>query len=230
MDNMLCARKRSLSLGSLDSENRMAKRICRQRLPQSSPDPAPENDSLDISHSLKPSVPVSTISTSSLPVPLPSHFLQSSDSSDTSCLASSSPSSGSRLSSLSPAPLSSSLTPPSSPPQAAVDSSPPTELKTPLSSESVGQLSSCSSADDVPSDKEARLAARYEDDFKRIWSGSLLIFQGTTGAYELLVRLGLWTGTRAERSQLARDFPDMRGVYLRTIDSGNLREISTHRE
>lgn len=139
---------------------------------------------------------------------------------------SASPSSSScSISQSSPSSSSSSITPPSSSSKSNAVSAlpPPIEPQTLRFLEDAGP-------DDLPYDKDARLTARYQDDFRRIWSGSMLIFQTTTGIYDLLVRLGLWTGTRAEKTQLGRDFPDMKHVFRRTITTGNLREISTHRE
>lgn len=52
--------------------------------------------------------------------------------------------------------------------------------------------------------EEARLTARYQDDFRRIWSGSVDILRSSTGLYDLIVRLGLWTGTMIECGTLSR--------------------------
>ncbi|EIM81133.1 uncharacterized protein STEHIDRAFT_172150 [Stereum hirsutum FP-91666 SS1] len=204
---MLFTRKRSLSLDSFDSEKPMAKRARRQVLPQSSPVPAPTKvDSLDKSRSLTPS-PLSTTTSSSSPASPPS---QCSNKPESSLSASPSSSFDSLSSSLSPASLLSSLTPPSSPPTVASVSSPHTVPNALLSSENAEAPPTCSFANDVTADEEARLTARFQDDLRRIW-GNLAIMQASIGFYDLIVRLGLWTGTREE-----------------VLDTGDFHEISSH--
>lgn len=225
--NMLIARKRSLSLDSFDSEKRMAKRVCRQR-PQLSPALGPKKaNSCDTSQSLTPAVPLSTTpSTSSSSSTLASPSSQHSNGPEPLLLASSSSSSCSRSPSLSPASLSSSFTPPSSPPHAAADSSPPVVQKVP-SSTTLGMLSTSSASD--TSAEEARLKARYQDDFRRIWSGSVGILR-SSGLFNLVVRLGLWTGSMKDCGRLTRVYPDLMRVLGRTVNTGDFHEISSHRE
>lgn len=86
-----------------------------------------------------------------------------------------------------------------------------------------------SSLDDSSTD-EARLAARYQDDFRRVWSSSVVMLQATVGVYELITRLGIWTGDSRDFGVLARAHPELAQVLYRTCETGDLREISTHRE
>lgn len=226
--NMLIARKRSLSLDSFDSEKRMAKRVCRRR-PHPSPALGPKKaNSCDTSQSLTPAVPLSTTpSTYSSSSTLASPSSQHSNGPEPLLLASSSSSSsGSRSPSLSPASLSSSLTPPSSPPHSGTDLSPPVVQKAPSSAPSELSTSSASNT----SAEEARLTARYQDDLRRIWSGSVHILRCSTGLFNLIVRLGLWTGTRKECGKLSRAHPGLTRVMRRAVRTGDFHEISSHRE
>lgn len=224
---MMSTRKRAVALDSSNSGQPMAKRVCHQWLPQSSPAQIQTMvDSLgDPSRSLTP-LPLSTTTSSSppaSPVPQcsnkPELLLSASPSSSSDCLSQS----------LSPASLLSSLTPSSSssPPTATTVSSPSIAQKTP-SPDAVEGLP-VFSPDDT-STEEARLAARYQDDFRRVWSSSVVMLQATVGVYELITRLGIWTGDSKDFGVLARAHPELAQVLYRTRETGDLREIFAHRE
>ncbi|EIM81138.1 uncharacterized protein STEHIDRAFT_162130 [Stereum hirsutum FP-91666 SS1] len=225
---MVLSRKRALSLDSSDFVKPTAKRVCRQWLPQYSPAQT-KVDCLDTSRSLTPSAPIRTVAstTSSLSSP-DAPPLQVTDKSESPLLLSPSSPFECLSPSLSPASLLLSLTPPSSPPTVASVSSPHTVPNALLSSENAEALPTCSFANDVTADEEARLTARFQDDFRRIWAGSLTIMQASTGFYDLIVRLGLWTGTRKECVTLTRAHPDLAKVFHRVLDTGDFHEISSH--
>lgn len=230
---MLAPQKRPLPLELPASEMPMLKRARRQwpSQPASVPPSTVKGPRLT-----RKNAPCTLVDSSLVVTPpsSPSSLLSLSSASPSSSSAASSPSSSPPPPSpISPSPSSNTPSPPSPPSLPHTPLSPPT-LTIPQDNTCPkapsGQPSAPLSWDDLSPGEQSRLSARYKDTFDRIWSGSILIFRWTVGLYELIVQLGLWTGTRGEYKQLTRAFPDLTGVLQRAQDTGDLHEISTHRE
>lgn len=79
-------------------------------------------------------------------------------------------------------------------------------------------------------DQQARLSKQYQDTFDRLWSGNMVVYKYTAGPYELITRLGLWTGTREESVELFESSPDLVDTIKRARKSGQLSELCSYRK